>query len=460
MLPLLLCLATMSAPAPDTQPEPAVETEPESEPGSETETEPASESEPETETEPESESEPEPEPKSEPEPATPTQVEAEAKPASALGSNVEVSGEPGKGLTVKVGDKFSLNIRSRIQIRYQLDIPNAPADSMRQTVNIGTARLWLSGNIISPKFLYMIQLAVAGRDYRDGTISPIFDAYIDWKIHRDFSLKAGQYFVPFDRLRTVREFALQMADRPRPVAELTLDRDVGVTLYSDNFLHDKSPVAYRIGAFGGGGINLTSGKFPGGLFVGRLEVRPLGPIDDDSEGDLERRKKPGLALGGGFAANINTNRLRSTTGPTFTGGDTNYYHGAADLVFKWWGFALQGEYLRKVASQNEIFSVDGDGMPVTEWTRSAEGWVAQASYTFDPPFEIVGRLSGMYDLGRTDPALVTELDQRGQEVGAGLNYYFNGHRMKLQTDWIALMPHDFAFREAAHVVHLQLDVTF
>jgi hypothetical protein len=98
---------------------------------------------------------------------------------------------------------------------------------------------------------------------------------------------------------------------------------------------------------------------------------------------------------------------------------------------------------------NDIFSEDEEGMPVTEWTRTAEGWVAQASYVFDPPIEIVGRMSGLYALGRTDPALIAELEQRGQEVGAGLNYYFNGHRMKLQTDWIALMPYNFDFGEAA-----------
>ena len=79
---------------------------------------------------------------------------------------------------------------------------------------------------------------------------------------------------------------------------------------------------------------------------------------------------------------------------------------------------------------------------------------------FDPPLEIVGRLSRLYPLGYTDPAFVSELDARGQEVGAGLNYYFNGHKLKLQADWIALMPGDFAFDRAAHVAHLQLDVTF
>ena len=374
---------------------------------------------------------------------------------------VDVSGAPGKGLTVKVGDVFSLNVRSRIQIRYQLNI--SPEDDegereLQQIVNIGTARLWFSGHVLTPRLTYMIQLAVAGRDFRDGATSPIFDAYVDWNAHRDFNVRAGQFFVPFDRLRTVREFALQMGDRPRPVQELTLDRDVGIALYSERFLHDRSPVAVRLGVFGGGGTNLTAAREPGGLFMGRVELRPFGPIDDDSEGDLERRKTPGLALGAGFAANLNTNRVRSTTGATYTGGTTSYYHAAGDMVFKWRGLALQGEYLWKRASVTEIRSTDEEGAPKIEPTRSAHGWVAQASYTFDPPFEIVGRLSRLYPLADTAPAFVAELERRGQEAGVGLNYYFNGHRFKLQADWIALMTKDF--QSADHVAHLQLDATF
>ncbi|WP_284721856.1 porin [Polyangium sorediatum] len=376
---------------------------------------------------------------------------------------VEISGSPGNGVTVKVGDVFSFNARSRIQLRYQINVP--PADDQgerdfQQIVNIGTARLWFSGHVYRPELTYMIQLAIAGRDYRDGATSPIFDAYIDWKIHRDFNVRAGQFFVPFDRLRTVREFALQMADRPVPVGELTLDRDAGITLYSENFLGKESPVAWRLSAFGGGGTNLTTSREPGALLVGRLELRPLGKIDDDSEGDLDRRRKPAVALGGAFAANYNTNRLRSTTGATFLGGTTDYLHAAADVVFKWRGFALQGEYLWKRADVDRIESTDEDGNARTEYTRSGQGTVVQASYVFDPPIEIVARFSRLYAFGGTDPKLVSEVQSRGQEVGVGLNYYFNKHKMKLQADWIARMPHDFDFEKANHVAHLQLDATF
>jgi hypothetical protein len=401
----------------------------------------------------------------EPPPAAPIEpAPANAEPGA--DASIEITGAPGKGLTVRTGDAFSVNLRARIQVRYQLDISREDDEGDReltQTANIGTARIWLSGNVLEPEITYMLHLAVAGRDFRDGATSPIFDAFLDWRAHRDLSLRAGQYFVPFDRLRTVREFALQMGDRPRPVNEMTLDRDVGVTVYSNTFLADASPLAYRLSAFGGGGTNLSAGKEPGALLVGRLELRPLGPIDDDSEGDLERRAIPGLAVGGAVAHNSNTNRLRSTTGPTFTGGTTDYFHAAVDLVFKWMGIAVQGEYLWKKASVDAISSLDESAtppVPVTEFTRSGRGWVTQASYTFDPPFEVVGRLSRLYADAGTDPAFVRDVEARGQEVGAGLNYYVNKHFFKLQADWLARMPGDFDFGVADHVVHAQVDATF
>jgi hypothetical protein len=364
---------------------------------------------------------------------------------------------------VKVGDRFSLNLRSRFQLRYQLTVP--PEDDsgerdVQQLVNLSTVRLWLSGHILTPKLTYMIQLALGARDYRDGAVSPLFDAYLDWKPHRDLSVRAGQFFIPFDRLRTIREFALQLPDRPRPVNEFTLDRDAGLMLYSDRFLGDRSPVAWRLGLFGGGGTNLLNGKEPGALVVGRLELRPLGPIDDDSEGDLERREKPGLAIGGALAADWNTNRLRSTTGATFAGGTIDTYHAAADLVFKWRGFAFEAEYLWKRSSVDQILSTDDDGEPVTEPTRSGQGWVVQASYVFDAPIELVGRLARLYASEGTDPRFVTEVSTRGQETAAGVNYYLNDHRLKIQAGWVGRTPTDFDFSRAEHVASVLVDATF
>lgn len=390
-------------------------------------------------------------------------VVATQEPAPATPPAVEVTAAPGDGATIKAGDEFSLNVKSRFQLRHQLDIPppdEAGERDVLQTVSISTLRLWLSGIAYRPQVKYMVQLAFAGRDYRDGATSPVFDAYVDLKAHRDLNVRAGQFFVPFDRLRTVREWALQMGERPRPVAELTLDRDVGVALYSDNFLGDASPVAWRLGAFGGGGTNLAVGKEPGALVVARVELRPLGPIDDDIEGDLLRRPDPALALGVAAAQNWNTNRARSTTGATFAGGTTDSSHAAADLVFKWFGFALQGEVLWKESSSDTIVSVDDEGVETTEFTRSGWGWVAQASYVWDPPIEVVARLARLAAASGTDPTLVAEADSRGHELGAGVNYYLNGHKLKLQTGWLARTSSDFDLGDASHAVTTQLDATF
>ncbi len=394
--------------------------------------------------------------------APPAQAPAPAAaPAAAPAPAPTIKGEPGKGLTVTLGDAFSLNLRSRIMLRYQLHAAPADATGDRahdQLVTVGTVRVWMSGSVYRPEVTYMTQLALGARDYRDGAVSPIFDAYVDYKAHRDLSVRVGQFFVPFDRLRTVREFALQLTDRPRPVTELTLDRDVGVLAYSDRFLGDHSPVAWRVGAFGGGGINLASAHPAGGLLLARVELRPLGPIDDDSEGDLARRAKPGLALGAAVAVNRNSNRVRSTTGATLTGGTTDYTHAALDAVFKWRGLGLQAEYLWKHASDEQVPSAaDPD---VLEWARSGSGWVVQASYVLPKPVELVARFSRLYAPGGTDPKWISEVTNLGQEVALGMNYYLNNHSLKVQASWIVRTPRGASFDSSDHLVAVHLDATF
>lgn len=397
----------------------------------------------------------------EPSPVTAALTPASAQPPEEAAAHAfDITGAPGQGLTVSTGDAFSLNIKSRIQVRYQAAVFDDPNKDAQQLVNIGTARIWLGGHVYVPQLTYQIQLAVAGKDYRDGATSPIFDAYLEWRAHRDFSVRAGQYFVPFDRLRTVREWGLQLAERPRPVQEFTLDRDVGVTFFSEKFLGDHSPVAWYLSAFGGHGTNQVNPSAVGGLFTGRVELRPLGPIDDDREGDLDRREKPGLALGVGAAHNYKSSRVRSTTGPTFVGGTTNDTYVAADLTFKWMGFALQGEYLYKDTSALSFESDLGDGETLTEYTHEGGGWVAQASYAFDPPFEVVARLSRLYYGSTIEPAFINDVNRRGNELAGGLNYYFNGHRMKAQATWVGRTNADLALGKADHLAVVQIDATF
>jgi hypothetical protein len=132
---------------------------------------------------------------------------------------------------------------------------------------------------------------------------------------------------------------------------------------------------------------------------------------------------------------------------------------AVDAVFKWGGLAVQAEYLYKEASRDQIVSIEEDGTELIEFTRSGEGVVAQASYDFPGGIEFVGRYSRLFSSAGADPAFITVVEERGQELGAGFNYYLNGHKLKLQGNWIALMPPK-QFERADHAAQALLDVTF
>lgn len=377
----------------------------------------------------------------------------------AVAQAAEVTGDSGKGLTVTSDDgQFSMNVRGRIQLRESLTTP-PPGDGAREVTTIGrvyTARVWLNGHTLSEDIGYTFQLAVAPNDYRDGTISPIFDATLDLKHNPNASLRVGQIFVPFDRARTIREFSLQLADRPRPVSELTLDRDVGAYLYSDAL--GGSMVAYRLGVFAGGGGNAIAEKAPGGLAVARVELRPLGPVDDDSEGDLNRRETPGLALGVAAAYNLNTNRARSTTSTTYTLGTADYLHLAGDVVFKWRGVAVMGEAVLRDAQEESWTVTDDAGVAATEYARSGWGWLVQPSVMITPKVELAGRTSRLYAFEGTDPKYVTETETLGNELAAGVNYYLNKHRFKVQGGWTARFGEDFS--QAQHTGQVLVDVMF
>lgn len=383
--------------------------------------------------------------------------------AQAADVPVDVTGAPGRGLAVTSTDgRFSMSLRGRFQLRQSV-FAAAPDEegerALTQATQLYTTRLWIGGHVLDEDTKYLMQLAVGPRDFRDGALSPIYDAYLDLTHDPNLSLRVGQLFVPFDRLRTIREFALQLPDRPRVVSELTLDRDIGVYAYSDHLGGERSPVAYRVGVFGGSGIHQLANKPLGGLFVGRLELRPLGPVDDDSEGDLTRREEPGLALAVAAAYNLGSTRARSTTSAVYTGGTADYLHLAADAVFKWRGFAFETELVSRDAAEDRIRSVADDGAPVVEYTRSGWGFVAQPSLMLTDRFELVGRYGRLGAAEGTDPAYVDDVALRENEVGGGVNAYLNGHRFKIQAGGGALFG-DEAPGRAELAGHLLVDAMF
>ncbi len=400
-------------------------------------------------------------------PPAPTTAAIPPIPAAPEDS-IHLSVGPGRGLTVTAGESFSLQIRARAQIRDTLHIPNT-ADATRNTpsneLQIRTIRLWLLGNIIDRNLRYGLQLGLGPTDFEPNNPSPIFDAYIESLHLRDLSVRVGQFFVPFDRARTIREFALQSTDRALMVRELSLDRDIGVMLFSNDLFGWDGRLAYNVGVFAGDGRNrLGVTQQPGFLFVGRVTLRPMGPFDDDLEGDLTHSSSPHLAIGFGVAYNQSTDRPRSTTSVSSTYqfyqlGGFDYFHMAADLVFKYAGFSFLGEWLWRSASADSRTGMPaGATMPITEYSRQGWGALGQAGMMLGDLVEIWGRYEHMQTMAGTDPMFVAALQSGGNATAAGVNLYVNGHFFKLQLDWQHSFGNDFTIGE--QLVRLQLDATF
>lgn len=448
--------------------------------------------------------------------ATPSEVAARVEPAppepaSTVEEEPEPSSgpdftlDPGRGFTVSAGDAFSLTVLSRIQLRSSITITGDDADpdgdlELGNDTQIRTLRLWLRGSVLDPHVRYGIQLAFGGNDFEtlrvttrgamaDTTAattnpSPIFDAFLELTHLRDLSVRFGQFFVPFDRARTIREFALQSVDRAEVIRELTLDRDVGIAVYSNDLFGWGGRLGYQLGVFGGDGRNRFGTHEPGFLYVARVSVRPMGSFDEDVEGDLVHTAEPRLMIGGAFAFNHQTDRRRSTYGDPYEiysglnvsldGGPAqprsavtfDTLHAAADLAFKWQGFYLLSEVVwRQATTPSHVVTFERDATTVTStlFSRDAWGYLVQVSYattTLADLFQLEawGRFEQMVPIGPTDPELIANVNARGHGVAGGINFYFNGHQLKAQLDWTHSFGDDFG--RGPHTVRLQLDASF
>src|SRR5262245_18651555 len=121
-------------------------------------------------------------------------------PTAEVLSPIAVSAEAGKGITIAITDgSFAMNIVGRVVPRETLLSINVPGpDKFTNELNIRTARLNITGNVLFPNVRYQLQLAFAGNDFEtrsDGTLissSPVLDAWIQYAPVRDVAITVGQ----------------------------------------------------------------------------------------------------------------------------------------------------------------------------------------------------------------------------------------------------------------------------
>lgn len=340
---------------------------------------------------------------------------------------VVVDAAPGKGVSVrsKGSDMFSVTLRPRIQVRGTYTDSHGAMSTFEAAIR--TVRLMFDGNILRKNLTYRLQFAFGAQDYEKDATSPIYDAYLEYGLHRDVSIRVGQFFVQMDRSRTVRENSLSFTDRPIVVRELGIGRDAGIQVGSTN-LGGIDKLSYAVYLGSGQGINrLVPGHF-GPLVSGRFSVHPFGAFDEDSEGDPFRLPNLRLATGIGAAHNHASQRKSGTFGTSYASGTTDFSYFAVDNQLKWRGLYLFQEFILRSAADK---TVGKDAEP----TRSAFGGFFHAGMMVTDHVELLGRYEHMIVIGKTDSTFKALRDESGQQVSTGTCVYLNGHLLKLQFDY-------------------------
>lgn len=406
----------------------------------------------------------EPAPASAAEPAPASASTAAPKPASASISVSRTSITPGEGIRWVTDDgRFSLGLGLLVQVLHTVTRDVAERDTT-QSLELRRARVRLDGHAFGPHNRFFVQLAFSPRDLQlqDGhpTKTPIFDWYLEFDHIPDLVLRVGQYRVPWSRQRRIPVAKLLMNDRALANFEFNLDRDVGLSLRTPDFL-GLGWLRYEAGVFIGEGRDAYAPDGAGMLYAARVELLPLGMFADYDEVDRDRARRPRLSLGGGYAFLAEGKGNRGILGPAPTdGGTTDSHDVTADALLKVAGVTLLGEFYWRRGQRRFGDATIDDPMlgPVPaprEPARNGWGWFGQVGWLVPRiPLELGTRYGFVRPLGEG-----SSLPPR-DEVAASVGWSFFGPALELVADYTRGWPQGALADAGTHQVRVQLQAGF
>ncbi len=326
------------------------------------------------------------------------------------------------GFVLNVEDRFSMRFKAFLQFQHlYADRENNPDIS---TFKVAKGRLRWNGFVYNPNIGYVIQLEVADGP-GPGKRVALRDFLIDIKHYEHANVRLGQFKVPFNRQQLAFFGDLQFVDTAHASKQFNANqvnaRDIGIQFSGD---HADHLVEYFVGLFNGNGLNNEndSTKY---LTVFRVVINPLGAMSI-SESDLANSENPLLSVGAGLAFDAGNNDAVAAQETTQTL--------ALEFAFKQRGASIQGEAYFRDDDRN----------------ADASGGYLQAGFFVKPQkIEIAGRFSLFNPDGNNND--ITELT-------GGLNFFFAGHRRKLQFD-ISAVSFDAGNRDD-WMVRSQYQVSF
>jgi phosphate-selective porin OprO and OprP len=300
------------------------------------------------------------------------------------------------GKTTFTTDNARIVLSNRVQIRYTHEDPEA--GNSRGSFRMRRVRTRLDGWIYDRNLAYQLQV-----DWSD-TSNLLQDANIAYRFSPAFTVKAGQFKVPFSRQQMTSSGSQQFVDRSIVSGNFDQGRDIGVQI--GGFALDRR-FEWRTGIFNGSGRTPTNDndKFQ---YNARLQYQPFGDVRY-SESDFESKDRPLVAFGLGF-------QDRNLHGAT-AGNDLHHATLSGDVTLKYRGVFAFAEYFDRHNDPQIGRSFDSSGLHAQ-----------LGCFVIPQKLEIAGRWA------RFDPDENISGNDR-TETGIAGSWYYNKHNLKLQGDF-------------------------
>jgi hypothetical protein len=311
--------------------------------------------------------------------------------------------DPDRGAFVRTSDgSWELNPYGMVQLRNITTLRDATPTS--STFDLRSAKIIFHGHIFHPSLTYHFQVnAGGGRMVAE-------DVYLRWDPASWLGLLAGQIEVTYNRQHITLEAYQQFVERSNVNAHFNLGRDIGVAAYLGT---PSRRLELTLGVWNGSRQNVLNDDLSY-LLTARLAWNPWGPIAF-RESDVDHSPRPRLSIA--LAAAYNPLRIvagAAATDPTIT--TRAITQAVLDSTLRYRGLSLTTEtHLRHQIGPSGAAETD-------------IGALVQAGFFLLPRhFELIARHGVILGkLATGEPA---------REISGGANYYFRGHRLKLQTDY-------------------------
>lgn len=316
------------------------------------------------------------------------------------------------GFRTKDGN-YSFNLGFRFQSRFTYrDNSEDHGETDKTDIDVRRARLCFGGNVYSKDINYYVE--IDGDSFEVNTR----DYYVWWSPLDEFNVKTGYFKVPANRQWNSSGFKLLLQDRSIAGDAFKQDRDYGLDVFGRPF---DGHAEYHAAIFRGAGQNpaKTLGKDENidNELLGVLTARyyPLGWYD--SYNIVSGWDETSLKREEGFKAIIGASVVNNAKIGDIKLADTDSIIGSVDIGVRYKRFTWDSEYyLREI-------DPEGGGDSTT-----SDGFYTQAGYFVLPQkLELAARYSAL-DPNNDLP------DDFQKEYTVGINYYFRGHRSKIQAD--------------------------